>query len=65
MHVTQLRQPPGCDVVVACTAKRNLMLWRHNPEAAFRTFTARPTWYAASACLEQHKPLVIDHTEAN
>ena len=44
MHVTQLRQPPGSDVVVACTAKRQLMMWHHNPEAAFRTFFARQTW---------------------
>ena len=45
LHVTQLRQPPGSDVVIACTAKRQLMLWRPNPGAAFRTFTARQTWY--------------------
>lgn len=45
LHVTQLRQPAGSDVVIACTAKRQLMLWLPNPGAAFRTFTARPTWY--------------------
>ena len=45
MHVTQLRQPPGSGVVVACTAKRELLMWQHNPGAAFRTFTARQTWY--------------------
>ena len=43
--MTQLRQPPGSGVVVACTAKRELLMWQHNPGAAFRTFTARQTWY--------------------
>ncbi|KAL3157712.1 hypothetical protein ABBQ32_012143 [Trebouxia sp. C0010 RCD-2024] len=53
LHVTQLRQPPGSDVVIACTAKRQLMLWRPNPGAAFRTFTARPTWMEAVLVVPQ------------
>ena len=34
------------------------MLWRHNPGAAFRTFTARQTWYEQSvatlSCFHGH-----------
>lgn len=44
MHVTAMRQPAGAGVVIACTASHDLLLWRHNPAAAFRTFTARQTW---------------------
>lgn len=46
--MTHLQQPPGSDIVIACTAKRQLMMWRPNPGAAFRTFTARQTWYDQS-----------------
>ena len=38
--VTLLRQPLGSDVVVAATHARNLIVWRYDPYAAFRTFMA-------------------------
>ena len=62
LHVTQLRQPAGSDVVIACTAKRQLMLWSPNPGAAFRTFTARPTWCAplgSTTCTVDRPPLQL------
>ncbi|DBA82705.1 TPA: hypothetical protein ACH3X1_006940 [Trebouxia sp. C0004] len=61
MHVTQLRQPPDSDVVIACTAKRQLMMWHYSPGAAFRTFTARQTWVEAVLVVQpvQGEPSVI------
>ena len=38
--VTLLRQPLGSEVVLAATLSRNLILWRYEPFAAFRTFMA-------------------------
>ncbi|KAL0052582.1 hypothetical protein WJX82_004239 [Trebouxia sp. C0006] len=61
MHVTQLRQPPDSDVVIACTAKRQLMMWHYSPGAAFRTFTARQTWMEAVLVVQpvEGEPSVI------
>ena len=38
--VTLLRQPLSSEVVLAATQSRNLILWRYEPFAAFRTFLA-------------------------
>lgn len=45
--VTLLRQPLGSEVVLAATQSRNLIMWRYEPFAAFRTFMASGGGYGA------------------
>ncbi|KAK9840413.1 hypothetical protein WJX74_009520 [Apatococcus lobatus] len=49
--VTMLRQPCGSEVVLAATQSRNLVLWRYEPFAAFRTFMASGGGVECIQCL--------------